>query len=393
MTMMTSPTAAVAVLLAAAAAVVVPIRAQPMPEDVRMDGWRARNYTWPFQKFVPDTPGWRNMFEHRFRQVAEIENSGARFEGYIQSVNAAVVAPNFTEHGFGLARAPDDLMEALRQGIQDGLKAGPRTEPGVEVIEGKDEPWFIDRPDLTQRVLEELQHYPETWAGLELIPFRAYGFRLYRNESVLNMHVDKSQTHVISFILHIDSSEDSEPWPILIEDFKGQTHEVILKSGDMLFYESSKCFHGRPHKFNGSWYSSVFVHYYPKYGWAEIDHGRERFYAVPPHWNLQPPQQKYEIPLQMVGTSMKEPTCPNEWCATQHTIKWSGPAEEGFYTTPTFEKIPFHPAPIECRDNHPRCSEWAEWTTNECTRNSGYMLVQCKKSCGACTVDGAADEL
>jgi hypothetical protein len=35
------------------------------------------------------------------------------------------------------------------------------------------------------------------------------------------MHVDKSQTHVISFILHIDSSEDAEPWPILIEDFDG----------------------------------------------------------------------------------------------------------------------------------------------------------------------------
>jgi hypothetical protein len=34
-------------------------------------------------------------------------------------------------------------------------------------------------------------------------------------------NVDKSQTHVVNFILHIDSSEDSEPWPILIEDFNG----------------------------------------------------------------------------------------------------------------------------------------------------------------------------
>jgi hypothetical protein len=73
--------------------------------------------------------------------------------------------------------------------------------------------------------LEELQHYPETWAGLELTPFQAYGFRLYRNNSQLHMHVDKSQTHVISFILHIDSSEDAEPWPILIEDFHGSKWE------------------------------------------------------------------------------------------------------------------------------------------------------------------------
>jgi hypothetical protein len=52
----------------------------------------------------------------------------------------------------------------------------------------------------------------------------AYGFRLYRNGSTLDMHVDKPQSHVISFILHIDSSEDAEPWPILIEDFHGSKY-------------------------------------------------------------------------------------------------------------------------------------------------------------------------
>lgn len=75
--------------------------------------------------------------------------------------------------------------------------------------------------DSTLQVLEELQHYSETWANIELTPYLAYGFRLYRNNSQLQMHVDKSQTHVVSFILHIDSSEDAEPWPILIEDFNG----------------------------------------------------------------------------------------------------------------------------------------------------------------------------
>ena len=51
------------------------------------------------------------------------------------------------------------------------------------------------------------------------------------------MHVDRIQTHVISIILHIDSSEDASPWPIYIEDFHGNTHEVILTPGDILFYE------------------------------------------------------------------------------------------------------------------------------------------------------------
>ena len=76
------------------------------------------------------------------------------------------------------------------------------------------------------------------------------------------MHVDKSRTHVISCILHVDHSEDSEPWPILIEDFQGNTNEVVLESGDLMFYESSKCIHGRPHKFNGSWCTYVMVAIY-----------------------------------------------------------------------------------------------------------------------------------
>ena len=95
------------------------------------------------------------------------------------------------------------------------------------------------------QVLEELQPYTETWAGgdegrIPLTPVIAYGFRLYQNNSQLNMHVDKKQTHIISMIYHIDSSDDSEPWPIFIEDLHGRTHEVVLTPGDILFYESAK---------------------------------------------------------------------------------------------------------------------------------------------------------
>jgi hypothetical protein len=84
-------------------------------------------------------------------------------------------------------------------------------------VEGPTGCLFIDRPDLTKRVIRELQPYTEAWVGIKLKPSAAYGFRLYKNSSHLNMHVDKSQTHVIIMIYHIDHSEDSEPWPIFIE--------------------------------------------------------------------------------------------------------------------------------------------------------------------------------
>lgn len=354
-------------------------------ESERVQEYHARNYTWPPSKYVPETAGWRRLHEHRFRQVEEISDSKDRYEAYLQTINMAFLAPNFTEYGFGLVRAPDDLMEALRQGIRDGLAKGPRTEAQIEVIDTVEPSWFIDRPDLTKRVLNELQLYPETWANTELTPWGAYGFRLYRNNSKLLMHVDKSDTHVVSFILHIDSSEDAEPWPIVIEDFRGNTHEVILTSGDMLLYESSKCLHGRPRRFNGSWYSSVFVHYYPKYGWHEVDHTLEKHYAVPPHW-IESPTTKYEIPLQMVGTGMTEPSCPDDWCQLKHSKKWSGPSKEGILMTPGGEELPFHPKPLVCEDKEEKCAEWVSWPTNECKKNPRFMLENCKKSCGHCTV-------
>ncbi len=57
-----------------------------------------------------------------------------------------------------------------------------------------------------------------------------------------------------------------------------------LEPGQMLFYESAKCLHGRMTELKGKFYSSVFVHYRPvdpaiwHYDYEEIIN------AVPPHW-------------------------------------------------------------------------------------------------------------
>ena len=195
-------------------------RVNAITEEERIQKHYELNFTWPVKEFNPETPGWRKIFEHRLRQVAEIEKRTDRFEGFAQTLSASVVQKNYTEWGFGLGRAPEPLMEELRQAIREGVEAGPRLESQISAIT-EPRPWFIDRPDLTKKVLQELQEYPEKWAGLPLTAYTAYGFRLYRNTSRLHVHVDKGATHVISFILHIDSSDDAEPWPILIEDYQG----------------------------------------------------------------------------------------------------------------------------------------------------------------------------
>ena len=201
----------------------------------------------------------------------------------------------------------------------------PNVESKIEVIDGPHRPYFVHTGSLNQKVLKELKPLHEKWSNVTLVPSIAYGLRAYRDGSSLHMHVDKSSSHVISCILHVDHSEDSEPWPIVIEDFEGNTNEVHLESGDMLFYESSKCFHGRPKKFVGSWYSSIFVHYSTlEYQKSGIDRNAESHYAVPEHW----PQviNHSEDRLQVIGTSLKEPDCEHNWCTLENSRKWYGPA-------------------------------------------------------------------
>jgi hypothetical protein len=166
------------------------------------------------------------------------------------------------------------------------------------------------------------------------------------------------------------------------------THEVILTSGDLLFYESSKCFHGRPRPFKGSWYSSVFVHYYPTHGYTESFDKDSKVWAIPPNWGDEP-TTRYEIPIEMHGTTMEEPWCPNNWCGTLKSKRWSGPGEEGWVIDPDGGKrvlMPelIDPSKIVCEDENAECADWASWDSNECEKNAKFMKKNCKKSCGVC---------
>jgi hypothetical protein len=230
------------------------------------------------------------------------------------------------------------VVDALKHALHSGLE-GAAYEGDVDVIEGQNPPLFIPLNKTTTRwVMAELKEMHEKWSGVPLVGEIAYGLRVYQSGAILNMHVDRPLTHIISCILHVDHSGQNEPWPIVIEDFQGNTNEVSLESGDMLFYESSKCFHGRPRKLDGGWYSSIFVHYYPV-GWDTESFDLESHYAVPAHWSAAAkPLGEDQDRLTIVGTSIKEPDCEHSWCALKDSVKWYGPAVEGKIITPASRK-------------------------------------------------------
>jgi hypothetical protein len=48
-----------------------------------------------------------------------------------------------------------------------------------------------------------------------------------------------------------------------IYDFADRLHEVVMDPGDIVYYESAKCLHGRNTPLDGDFYVNLFAHYRP----------------------------------------------------------------------------------------------------------------------------------
>jgi len=54
-----------------------------------------------------------------------------------------------------------------------------------------------------------------------------------------------------------------KPWALEIYDFADRLHEISMEEGDIVYYESARCLHGRMHPFEGGYFVNLFVHYRP----------------------------------------------------------------------------------------------------------------------------------
>ena len=92
-----------------------------------------------------------------------------------------------------------------------------------------------------------------------------YGLRQYEAGARLLTHVDRERTHAVSLIVNVAQGNLTEPWPVEVHDHQDRLHEVIMKPGDVVYYESAKCLHGRnrPLKGPNAYYVNLFTHYRP----------------------------------------------------------------------------------------------------------------------------------
>ena len=101
----------------------------------------------------------------------------------------------------------------------------------------------------------------EEWTGIELTPSWAYGIRSYPDGSVLGLHRDRIETHVLSCIIYVDR-KSPQNWALDYYDREYNHHEVFFEKGDVLLYESLNV-HGRTTPFDGDYYRNLYFHWRP----------------------------------------------------------------------------------------------------------------------------------
>jgi len=255
-------------------------------EDRRLAQWRDYYKDWPVA-WPKETPGFREYAVRREEEIMREKPGSARRWEYWLDFAQTRLHPNFTENGYAIRQIPPQLFEKLQKSFHGSYSSHSRAESAVPYFIEGDRKMIDIPPALRTELIEGVQPIHEEWAGgIPLTHTAFYGIRAYENGSTLAMHVDRANTHVISAVMHIARDygvETGGGWPIEIVDLDGNQQEVELQPGQMLLYESSKCYHGRPKAFNGKYYASAFMHFKPKHGWDfDNDH---RVAAIPPHFN------------------------------------------------------------------------------------------------------------
>ena len=103
----------------------------------------------------------------------------------------------------------------------------------------------------------------EAWTGVDLETTDIYGMRRYEDGARLLTHVDRQSTHGTSIIMNIAQAGIRTPWKVEIYDFADRLHEVEMDPGDIVYYESARCLHGRMRPLDGDYYVNLFAHYRP----------------------------------------------------------------------------------------------------------------------------------
>lgn len=115
---------------------------------------------------------------------------------------------------------------------------------------------------LQNEVLQTLNPMLEEWSGESLENLVDCHIDSYQESASTDIQLNSHQNQVISAIINIDQDESCY-WPLHIYDHYSRLHKILLKPGDVIFYESARVAHGYPEALSGKYYVSFVVHTVP----------------------------------------------------------------------------------------------------------------------------------
>ena len=207
---------------------------------------------------------WRqeDAIRHQQFNLAEI---------YLAGFKQASLLPKFTQTGVEVRAMPLGLDQALREHYTHHVELRYYEHFSLS-------PLVNDKfckcsivplsDDLKDMVFSILQPVAEDWSRQKLRPTAMYGVREYYTGHVVQPHVDRAATHVISILLPFYTDlENGSYWPLEVITHQGDKLNLSFGPGEMLLYESASVIHGRPTPLRANVYAIAYVHFQPEYDW------------------------------------------------------------------------------------------------------------------------------
>ena len=194
-------------------------------------------------------------------------------ERHLRNLKQPLLVHNYTATGYVKVPMPLDLFISLNRFYQ--AHRNQNFDESIDEMNsihdktGDRKPKMVQLSDQMMNDIEQvLKPQLEEWSKTKLKRTAIYGVREYYKGNVLQNHVDRIETHVISVILQIDQDKGSGgDWMLEVIDYNGKRQQIKLLPGEMLLYESAKLIHGRPKPFQGNRFANAFVHFAPVEEW------------------------------------------------------------------------------------------------------------------------------
>ncbi|MDN3640364.1 2OG-Fe(II) oxygenase [Simiduia curdlanivorans] len=211
---------------------------------------------------LPLASGYKAVITKWFRTRS---HTGANAGMFTKEANEFI--PNYTQQGFYKTQIPEKLFTDISSFYQtERARAQAEHVDGGFIINAKQakSPSSLIPLSTTLRaqIHDAMKPLLEAWCGQSLEPTYVYGIREYHRDALLKTHRDRLETHIISVIINVAQQVD-EDWPLYIEDNYYRSHHVLLKPGEVIFYEGARLTHGRPTALKGESFANIFCHFKP----------------------------------------------------------------------------------------------------------------------------------